>query len=152
MMKFGLALFFIVFVAPLWAHHAAEGIVSDEIWAMIDDNLVAVDSPHLDLDFLDIMGSMSIGQDPDTGSTLLISYAEIDPADIGIYEDLIAELMEDPDLGFQIPSGSTSNGTAWSLMLDIVELPTGETVILLVEPVGATTQSEQGSPNQKGMP
>ncbi|MEA3244015.1 MAG: hypothetical protein U9Q19_11355 [Pseudomonadota bacterium] len=33
------------------AHHAAEGIVSDDIWQMIDDLLVAADSPHLDLDF-----------------------------------------------------------------------------------------------------
>lgn len=34
------------------AHHAAAGIVSDEIWQMIDDLLVAADSPHLDLDFV----------------------------------------------------------------------------------------------------
>jgi hypothetical protein len=33
------------------AHHMAEGIVSDDIWQMIDDLLVAADSPHLDLDF-----------------------------------------------------------------------------------------------------
>ena len=33
------------------AHHMAEGIVSDDIWQMVDDLLEAVDSPHLDLDF-----------------------------------------------------------------------------------------------------
>jgi hypothetical protein len=33
------------------AHHAAEGIISDELWEMIDDRLEAADSPHLDLDF-----------------------------------------------------------------------------------------------------
>lgn len=39
-----------------YAHHMAEGIVSDDIWQMIDDLLVAADSPHLDLDFT-TMGS-----------------------------------------------------------------------------------------------
>jgi hypothetical protein len=34
--------------APVSAHHMAEGIVADDIYAMIDENLV--DSPHLTLD------------------------------------------------------------------------------------------------------
>jgi hypothetical protein len=34
-----------------WSHHAAEGIVSDDIWLMVDGLLEAVDSPHLELDF-----------------------------------------------------------------------------------------------------
>lgn len=36
--------------APLWAHHAAEGIISDDIWLIIDQNLVEADSEHLDFD------------------------------------------------------------------------------------------------------
>ena len=36
--------------APVAAHHMAEGIVADDIYAMIDENLVLADSPHLELD------------------------------------------------------------------------------------------------------
>jgi hypothetical protein len=36
--------------APVSAHHMAEGIVADDIYQMIDDNLVLADSPHLTLD------------------------------------------------------------------------------------------------------
>lgn len=39
------------------AHHAAEGIVSDDIYAAIEENLA--DSPHLELD-LTTIGSMTI--------------------------------------------------------------------------------------------
>lgn len=39
------------FSANSYAHHAAEGIISDDLWQMIDDMLEAADSPHLDLDF-----------------------------------------------------------------------------------------------------
>lgn len=41
----------VLFSGQVFSHHAAEGIVSDEIWQMIDDLLEAADSPHLDLDF-----------------------------------------------------------------------------------------------------
>ena len=41
---------FLGFAVPAAAHDMAEGIVSDEIWTMINDLLEAVDSPHLDLD------------------------------------------------------------------------------------------------------
>lgn len=40
--------------APVGAHHAAEGIIDEEVYAMIDE-LVA-DTPHATLDFTD-MGS-----------------------------------------------------------------------------------------------
>lgn len=40
-----------IFTAQASAHHAAEGIISDELWQMIDDQLEAADSPHLDMDF-----------------------------------------------------------------------------------------------------
>jgi len=43
--------------APLYAHHAAEGIVDDEVWQMIDD-LVA-DTPHADLVFEDMGSGMT---------------------------------------------------------------------------------------------
>ncbi|MES9943880.1 MAG: hypothetical protein ABW080_02860 [Candidatus Thiodiazotropha sp.] len=40
-----------IFTVNTYAHHMAEGIISDELWQMIDDMLVDADSPHLDLDF-----------------------------------------------------------------------------------------------------
>ncbi len=40
-----------LFSTNAFSHHAAEGIVSDDIWQMVDDLLEAADSPHLDLDF-----------------------------------------------------------------------------------------------------
>lgn len=36
--------------APVSAHHMAEGIIADDIYQMINDNLVLTDSPHLTLD------------------------------------------------------------------------------------------------------
>jgi len=45
---------------PAAAHHGAEGIVSDEIYAAIEANLEDADSPHLDLTSEDLMGGMMI--------------------------------------------------------------------------------------------
>ena len=41
----------VAFAGTASAHHAATGIISDDLWQMIDDMLVAAGSPHLDLDF-----------------------------------------------------------------------------------------------------
>ena len=41
-------------VAPVVAHHAAEGIIDDEIYTMIDE--MVADTPHADLDFSDMGG------------------------------------------------------------------------------------------------
>lgn len=46
----------ISFATAVSAHHMAEGIISDDLWQMIDDMLEAADSPHLDIDFT-MMGS-----------------------------------------------------------------------------------------------
>ena len=40
-----------LFSTNSFSHHAAEGIVSDDIWQMVDDLLEAADSPHLDMEF-----------------------------------------------------------------------------------------------------
>ena len=46
-----LALAAVLLSGQLYAHHAAEGIISDELWSQIDTMLEG--SPHLDLDFDD---------------------------------------------------------------------------------------------------
>jgi hypothetical protein len=38
--------------APLFSHHAAEGIIDDEVYAAIDD--MVTDTPHATLDFSDM--------------------------------------------------------------------------------------------------
>jgi hypothetical protein len=43
--------------APVLAHHAAEGIIDDEIYAMID--AMVADTPHAELDFSDMGGDMT---------------------------------------------------------------------------------------------
>ena len=42
--------------APLWAHHAAEGMVDEEVYEMIDT--MTADTPHAD---------MVLAEDPETG-------------------------------------------------------------------------------------
>lgn len=69
-----------VFSAGLWAHHAAEGIVSDEIWQSINDNLIAASSPHLENFVLvtdDTMGGATVWTDPDTGDMYLLTVSEV---------------------------------------------------------------------------
>ena len=47
----------LLIATPLWAHHPAEDILDDEIYAMIDDNVA--DTPHATLTF-DDMGNTII--------------------------------------------------------------------------------------------
>ena len=151
MIKFGLALFFIVFVAPAWAHHAAEGIVSDEVWNMIDEQLEAVESPHLDIDFEDIMGSMRVGSDPDSGSMLLITSVEGTEEEILAYEEILISALEDLPEDSKIPSGVDSSGNFGSLFWGTMVLEDGVTwVLYLIEPIGASNAAESGDTNQNG--
>ena len=152
MIKFGLALFFTVFVAPVWAHHAAEGIISDDVWAMIDEQLTLADSPHLDIDFEDIMGSMRVGSDPESGSDFLITYMDVVPEDaetlMDVMEDVM-EILENPG-EVNVPSGVSSDGNTGSLMWDMVELDDGNFQLIIIEPICNTAFTESGDTNQNG--
>jgi hypothetical protein len=149
-MKFGLALFFTVFVAPVWAHHAAEGIISYDVWNMIDENLEATESPHLDIDFEDIMGSMRISSDPDSNSMLLITSIEGTETEILDYADELVNVLADPDENSNVPSGADSNGNFGSLSWGTMELDDGTWVLFLIEPIGAENAAENGDSNQNG--
>ena len=50
-----------LFAVPAWSHHAAEGIISDDLWQTIDAMLVEADSPHLYLD-LPILDEDAMGR------------------------------------------------------------------------------------------
>ena len=69
----GMALIGAMFAASAWAHHAAEGIISDDAWAEIDTRLEEMDSPHLDIIFEDVMASMRVDEAPEGGSMFLVS-------------------------------------------------------------------------------
>ena len=67
--------------APAWSHHPAEGIVSDEIWDMVDGLLLDADSPHLDINFEDIQSSM--------GSSTQVSNVVVSTGEVQDFIDAI---------------------------------------------------------------
>lgn len=74
----GMAILGVISTTALWAHHAAEGIISDDIWYMIDQNLTVADSPHLDFD-PDNPGSLNMDMDVNAdGRAGIASVAVID--------------------------------------------------------------------------
>ena len=118
--------------APAFAHHAAEGIVSDDIWQMVDDNLEAMDSPHLNIDFDDVMGSMSMAMDDD-GDMYLVSGITVYTEEVDEYLPFIEEALE---AARTFPSGTTRSGTASTVLIEIIDLGNGDSQILLYEPIG----------------
>ena len=146
MMKFGLACFLVVLAAPAWAHHAAEGIVSDDVWQMIDENLLAVDSPHLNIDFDDVMTSMASTEiDGRVYLTTTITVMEED-AETYVYlieEAVDAALIE--AVNDQMAPGGII-GTGNSRTLDVEIVPTddesGYVDIILYEPLGQGASQE----------
>ena len=106
-------LFAALCTAPAWSHHAAEGIISDELWMMIDDMLVDADSPHLDL-VLD-----------DMGRPVLVTSFEVDNEDVADVLSAIADQMLDLDRG------------ASAISIDIVPMSDDVTQINLYEPIGS---------------
>lgn len=137
----GAMLLGLMFAAPVWAHHAAEGIISDDVWQMIDDNLTIVDSPHLTIEFDDIMNSMRVGEDPDDdGSLFLLSSITVLVEDVDDYMAVVEEVMnlilENPGDDSRIPDGITSSGKSRTLDWDLVDNQDGTVDIVLQEPIG----------------
>ena len=87
LMILGMTFSAILLVTPAWAHHPAEGIVSDEIWAMVDSMLVDADSPHLDINFEDIQSSM--------GSSTQVSSVVVDTGEVQDFIDAIDIALDD---------------------------------------------------------
>jgi len=140
-----------LFAGSTWSHHAAEGIVSDEIWQMINDNLVSVDSPHLDIDFTDIMGSMSVF-DGGEGDLYLTSSAPAYPLEAGEAgyakarlqaEELAAQALADSN---QIPSGKTDSGNASVAWFEILEPDNKMLEIVIFEPIGSGNSQTGDNP------
>lgn len=136
--------------APAWSHHMAEGIISDELWVQINDNLIAADAGHLYVPlptWLDSLGSMD---NPESGRPELVSYIEVLEEDVSTYETAIIEAMDEVES--RAPSGNTSSGTASLLSYDIIE-PEEEGdlwVIAIYEPVGGGQSQDLGLGDDPG--
>lgn len=128
-----------IIAGQAWSHHAAEGIVSDEIWQMIDYQLTTVDSPHLDIDFDDIMGSMRV-YEADEGDLYLLTSVVAYPLDVDDYELALDQAEEFAGNALtdvnQVPSGSTNSGNASVAWFEILEPGDYEIEILIFEPIG----------------
>ncbi|HEY5775837.1 MAG TPA: hypothetical protein VIS57_07120 [Xanthomonadales bacterium] len=147
----------ILLVAPAWSHHAAEGIVSDDIWQMIDGLLEEADSPHLSIDFDDVMDSMGVvtaagggeycAGNNDCGDRLLLVTSIVVPTiyvdDYMIYIDFAVADRN------RVPAGKTSSGTALKLQVVIEDLADGLTEISLYEPIGAGRSQVGFTPTPK---
>ncbi|MDX2428492.1 MAG: hypothetical protein QNK22_07350 [Xanthomonadales bacterium] len=147
----------ILCVAPAWSHHPAEGIVSDDIWQMVDGLLEDADSPHLTLDFDDVMDSMGVANVPgggedcsgntDCGGRMLLVTSIVVPTDYAddylIYVDFA---VADTN---RAPSGKTDSGTALIMEVVVEDLEGGLTEISLYEPIGSG-QSQVGVVPKKG--
>jgi len=154
----GLMFLGIMFAAPVWAHHAAEGIVSDDIWQMIDGLLEAANSPHLNIDFDAIMDSMAVGTAPGgsdncngdedcSGRMFLVTSIEVPTVYVDEYMEYIEPVVE---VWNRVPSGKTSSGTALVFDIEIVDLGDGWTEISLVEPIGTGQPTDSLVPGVPG--
>jgi hypothetical protein len=154
----GLMLLGVLFAAPAWSHHAAEGIVSDDIWQMIDDLLEAADSPHLNIDFDAIMDSMAVGTAPGgsdncsgdadcSGRMFLLTSIDVPTEYVEEYMEYIEPVLE---VWNRVPSGKTSSGTALIFELEIVDLGDGWTEISLLEPIGTGQPTDSLVPGASG--
>jgi hypothetical protein len=110
----------LVVAAPLAAHHAAEGIVSDEIYAKITQLLEDADSPHLDLDLTDIM-------DPDDGTVMgtAITLTVTGPLTADELDAILEEIQSIVDAATDLPLpgqggqvGSADNFPAVEIIVD----------------------------------
>ena len=133
----------IMFTAPAWSHHPAQGIVSDDIWQMVNDNLVAVGSPHLTIDLGDIMDSMGTVSVPSSGNdcsgsadcggrVLLLTSIIVEPTDFETYMDAIEDVTIN-----RLPAGNTTSETALTLDVLTEVLIDGRIMISIYEPVGS---------------
>ncbi len=103
----------VFFAIPVWSHHAAEGIVTDEIWQMVDELLGDADSPHLNLDF------------DDMGMPLLVTSFEVYTEDVDYYVSAVTVGLDDLQRGES------------TIFMVTEEIEAGVTEIRIYEPIGS---------------
>ena len=145
------ALFGVIFSANLWAHHAAEGIISDEIWDNIDQNLIDADSPHIDFD-PDNPGNLMDMDVDDTGRAVVVTTGIVefttdlnseDAAEIidTEFQDVFDQTMSSMS---GIPTGMTD--FEYGLVDDDGDGYIDYAVVTIEEPIG--TGNSQGIPTE----
>lgn len=145
-----------LYIAPAFSHHPAEGIVSDDIWQMIDGLLEDADSPHLSIDFDDVMDSMGVAEvpgagndcsgDDDCGGRMLLVTSIVVPTQY-VDEYLIYVDFAVADAN-RAPSGNTSSGTAYTLDVAVEDLDDDLTEIALYEPIGSGQSQDDMVPKR----
>lgn len=148
LMTIGLVFFSILLVTPAWSHHPAEGIVSDEIWDMVDGMLVEADSPHLDIDFdgeMDTMGN----------TTAVVSSVVVDDSEVGDYIEAIDIALDELSSNNREMDGARADGDREtnensSITISIVPLENDFTEIIIYEPIGASSATVPSTPPGAG--
>ena len=146
----------VLYIAPAFSHHPAQGIVSDDIWQMIDGLHEDADSPHLSIDFDDVMDSMGVAEVPgagndcsgndDCGGRMLLVTSFVVPTQY-VDEYLIYVDFAVADAN-RAPSGNTSSGTAYTLEVAVEDLDDGLTEIALYEPIGSGESQDDMVPKK----
>ena len=80
----------IFFVAPVWSHHMAEGIVSDEVWLRVDEQLESSNSLH-NINMESVLDSMTMELDPN-GNEVLSSEYTVLTEDVDEYMEALTSL------------------------------------------------------------
>jgi hypothetical protein len=121
------AVTFCLFVAvPASAHHAAEGIVSEEIYAMIEENLAG--TPHLDMT-LDDLGTMMVVQ-------ITVPVSLVDDV-IASVAAVLQNIQPDVEAGENFSSGQGGPGSlSIELRYPDPDDPDGLVTIEIIENVG----------------
>lgn len=147
----GFALVGAMITAPALSHHAAEGIISDDIWQMINDNLLAIDSPHLNIDFDDVMGTM--GSAEEGGRVFLtttITVAEDDAVDyLLLIEEAVGNALDTAVADDMAPDGMTGSGNSKSFEVEVVprDDDSGYVDVVLYELIGQGSSQEIAPPS-----
>ena len=76
------AAFTLLITAPALSHHMAEGVVTDAVYEMIEENLILADSPHLEVD----LSTIGTGSDMTRVLTVTVSSG---------FEDEVIEALAD---------------------------------------------------------
>jgi hypothetical protein len=119
---------------------AAQGIVSDEIWQLVDSLLHDTRNPQLNIDFNDVMGRMSIVSD-DEGKLYLLTSIVVCPHEVDAYTTAIEEALASSNT---FSSANARSGMAALAEYAVVEVDNNLVEILLYEALGTGTSRIAG--------
>lgn len=138
----GMTLAGVMLAAPAWTHHAAQGIISDDIWLRIDD---LVSDMHIEI-FEEVMGSMRVDEAAEGGSMFLVTSVDgLTGAECDALEAEILEFLDDeiPDWTHD-PTGDTDPNDHNDVEYNNALLPMPECIcdgddctLVMSEPIGS---------------